>query len=70
MNSVKKHKISDNINLYIIDDTKYKTVYFSTHLYRTLKREETTLNSLLSKVLKCGTQKYQSMNALNIYARG
>ncbi|MBQ4527030.1 MAG: insulinase family protein [Clostridia bacterium] len=68
MNSVKKHKISDNINLYIIDDTKYKTVYFSTHLYRTLKREETTLNSLLSKVLKCGTQKYQSMNALNIYA--
>ncbi|MBQ4629643.1 MAG: insulinase family protein [Clostridia bacterium] len=68
MNNVIKHKISDNMNLYVIKDVKYKTVHCCTHLYRPLSREEATFNALLSKVLKCGTNKYSSMNELNVYA--
>lgn len=63
-----KHIIFDNINLYVIKDVKYKTVYACTHLYRTLKREEVTLNSLLSKVLKSATASYHSIKELSVYA--
>ena len=68
MNSVLKHKISDGINLYVIKDNKYKTVHCCTQVYRNLSRKEATFNALLSKVLKTGTSKHPSMNALNIYA--
>ena len=63
-----KYVISDNINLYVIKDVKYKTVYACTHLYRTLKREEVTYNSLLSKVLKSATASFHSMKELSVYA--
>lgn len=68
MNSVNKYIIRDNINLYVIDDKKYKTVYSCAYIHRKLSRLEATLNSLLSKVLKTSTQKHTSMNALNAYA--
>ncbi len=68
MANAEKYNISDNINLYVIRDTKYKTVLASTYLHRSLKREEVTYNSLLSKVLKTATEKYSSLLDLNIYA--
>lgn len=68
MNRIEKYCISDNINLYIIKDNKYKTVFGCTFLHRLLKRDETTFNSLLSKMLKNATADYPSMRQLNIYA--
>lgn len=68
MANAEKHNIFDNINLYVIKDTKYKTVLASTYLHRNLNREEVTYNSLLSKVLKTATKKYSSILDLNIYA--
>ena len=63
-----KYSVADNINLYVIDDKKYKTVYSAAFLHRRLDRGEVTLNSLLSKVLKTGTQSHPSMSELSIYA--
>lgn len=68
MANAEKYNIFDNINLYVIKDTKYKTVLASTYLHRNLNREEVTYNSLLSKVLKTATKKYSSILDLNIYA--
>ena len=63
-----KYSVADNINLYVIDDKKYKTVYSAAFLHRRLDRDEVTLNSLLSKVLKTGTQLHPSMSELSKYA--
>ena len=63
-----KYSVADNINLYVIDDKKYKTVYSAAFLHRRLDRDEVTLNSLLSKVLKTGTQMHPSMSELSKYA--
>ncbi|MBR3932998.1 MAG: insulinase family protein [Clostridia bacterium] len=63
-----KFNVSDNINLYVIKDKKYKTVLASTYLHRNLCREEATFNSLLSKVLKVATKKYSNLLDLSIYA--
>lgn len=68
MSSVEKYNILNNINLYVIKDKKYKTVYAATYLHRLLKREEVSYNSLLTKVLKNATKKYSSLTALSTYA--
>lgn len=68
MGAVEKYNILDNINLYVIKDKKYKTVLASTYIHRQLKREETTFNALLSKVLKNATKKFSSLLDLSIYA--
>ena len=68
MVSAEKYNISDNINLYVIKDKKYKTVLASTYLHRKLERNEVTMNALLSKVLRNATAKYSSLLDLSIYA--
>ena len=68
MNGAEKYNISDNINLYVINDKKYKTVHYSFFLHRKLKKEEVTLNSLLSKVLKSGTKNHPTVSSLSKYA--
>ncbi len=68
MTAVEKHKIFDNINLHVIHDDKYKTVYSAAFIHRLLKREEVTFNSLLSKVLKMGTVSHHSLKDLSKYA--
>lgn len=68
MSNAVKYAVSDNINLYIIDDKRYKTVYSCVYLHRKLVRSEVTYNSLLSKVLKTATADYPSLNELNVYA--
>lgn len=68
VSNINKISIFDNINLYVIKDSKYKTVHYSMFLHRILKREEVTKNSLLSRVLKSGTRSFPSMRDLSIYA--
>lgn len=68
MSKAVKYAVNENINLFIINDKKYKSVCSSAYLHRNLDRNEVTLNSLLSKVLKCGTSDYKSINELSAYA--
>ncbi len=68
MANAEKYNIADSINLYVIKETKYKTVLANTYVHRNLKREEVTYNSLLAKVLKTATAKYSSLLDLSTYA--
>ena len=68
MIKAEKYNISNNINLYIIKDKKYKTILATTYIHRELSRKEATYNSLLSKVLKLATSKYSRLTDLNTYA--
>lgn len=68
MSDIEKIKICDNINLYYIHDTKYKTVSMSLFLHRKLSRTEATKNALLAKILKHATYNHPSLNELNLYA--
>ena len=67
MQSVKKFNIKEHINLYYINDNKYKTVSMSMYLHRRLDREEVTKNAVLAKVLKRGTQKYNTIKSMNTH---
>lgn len=68
MADIVKKEIQNNINLYYIQDDKYKTVSMSLFLHRKLDRAEATKNALLSKVIRRGTAAYPSINKLNLYA--
>ena len=68
MGDINKISLSDNINLYVIKDSKYKTVHYSMFLHRVLDRDEVTKNSLLSRVLKSATMEHPSMRDMSIYA--
>lgn len=67
MYELQKFNIREGINLYYINDSKYKTVSMSMYLHRPISREEVTKNSLLSGVLKSGTANYPSMKEINRY---
>ncbi len=67
MQSVKKFNIKEYINLYYINDKKYKTVSMSMYLHRKLDKEEVTKNAVLAKVLKRGTQKYNTIKNINTH---
>ena len=67
MQSVKKFNIKEHINLYYINDNKYKTVSMSMYLHRKLDKEEVTKNAVLAKVLKRGTDKYNTIKSLNTH---
>ena len=67
MQSVNKFNIAENINLYYINDTKYKTVSMTMYLHRELSRKEVTKNALLAKVLRRGTQKYNTIKDINTH---
>ncbi len=67
MYELQKFNISKGINLYYINDDKYKTVSVSLYLHRPVSREEVTKNSLLSGVLKSGTASYPSMRDITRY---
>lgn len=65
MNELQKICICDGINLYYIQDDKYKTVSVSMCLHRPVSRGEVTKNSLLAGVLKAGTGRYPAMKDIN-----
>lgn len=65
MSKLLKHNICDGINLYYIEDKKYKTVAASIYLHRHIKRDEVTKNALLTGVLQSGTQKYPTMKEIS-----
>ena len=68
MADVIKKQLKDGITLYYIPDNKYKTVSASAYLNRKLKKDEATTNALISKLLTHGTQDYDDMHKLSIYA--
>lgn len=65
MYELKKFNIRQGVNLYYIEDSKYKTLSIAMYLHRPISREEVTKNSLLSGVLKSGTTTYPSMREIN-----
>ena len=67
MHNVKYIKIADGINLYYINDTKYKTVSMAMYLHREIDRNEVTKNALLTKVLRRGNAGYNSIKSINTY---
>lgn len=67
---MQKYEIKNGINLYYIDDRKYKTVSAALYLHRAVKRDEVTYNSLLASVLNRGTRKLPDLNAVNEYLEG
>ena len=58
MYELEKINLQKGINLYYINDAKYKTLSMAMYLHRPISREEVTKNSLLSGVLKSGTCSY------------
>ena len=58
-------KIKENINLHYISTGKFKTTAFSIYIQRPLTREETTLNSLLSMVLRRGCTGFEDTKVLS-----
>ena len=58
-------KIKENVNLHYIQTCKFKTTAFSIYIQRPLTREETTLNSLLSMVLRRGCPGFEDTKVLS-----
>ena len=60
-----KINIKENINLYYVPTKKFKTTAFSIYIHRPLTREETTLNSLLTMVLRRACPGFEDTQALS-----
>ncbi|MDR2899191.1 MAG: insulinase family protein [Clostridiales bacterium] len=57
--------MSKYINAIIKPDNKFKTITICVMLRRTLKREESTLNALLTDVMSAGCDKYRNLYEIN-----
>lgn len=62
-----KISIKENINLYYVPTKKFKTTTFSIYIHRPLTREEATLNSLLTMVLRRGCPGFEDTKSLSRY---
>ena len=60
-----KISIKNDINLYYIPTKKFKTTAFSIYIHRPLTREECTLNSLLSMVMRRGCPMFPESKELS-----
>lgn len=60
-----KINIKENVNLYYVPTKKFKTTTFSIYIHRPLTREETTLNSLLTMVLRRACPAFENTQALS-----
>jgi len=58
-----QQRLDEGVNLYLIKEPKFKTVWISLFLYRQLD-ENTTKNALLPYVIKRGNQDYQDLKAI------
>lgn len=58
MDNIKKYDIKPGIRLFYIPTDKFKTVTVSVNFHRALKKEEASLNALLSDVMRRGCAKY------------
>ncbi len=61
-----KYDILNGINLYHIEDKKYKTVSVTLFMHRKLERSEVTKNALITNVLKRGTSPLKNMREISI----
>lgn len=62
-----KINIKENINLYYVPTKKFKTTTFSIYIHRPLTREEATLNSLLTMVLRRACPGFEDTKSLSRY---
>lgn len=62
-----KINIKENVNLYYVPTKKFKTTTFSIYIQRPLTREETTINSLLSMVLRRACPGFEDTKSLSRY---
>ena len=62
--------IKDNITLHYVPTSKFKTTTFSIYIQRPLTREETTLNSLLSMVIRRGCPGFEDTKILSRHLDG
>lgn len=62
-----KIKFKENINLYYVPTKKFKTTTFSIYIHRPLTREEATLNSLLTMVLRRACPGFEDTKSLSRY---
>jgi len=60
-----KLRISDGVNLSVIETDKFKTNYISFNFLTKLNEKDAAFNALLPKVLKRGTEAYPDMALLN-----
>ena len=58
--------LNKNINLYVIPDKKFKTVYISYCFHRDLD-EDYTYNALVPAILKRGSEGYENQKEIGIY---
>lgn len=63
--NISKSQIAKGVTLYYIEDEKYKTNYTNVYFSMPLTAENSTRSSLVSKVLKRGSEKYPTMAELN-----
>jgi len=59
--------IKENINLYYIPTKKFKTTTLGIYIHRPLLREECTMNSLLSMVMRRGCPGFEDSKSLSRY---
>lgn len=59
--------IKENINLYYIPTKKFKTTTLGIYIHRPLTREECTINSLLSMVVRRGCPGFEDSKTLSRY---
>lgn len=59
--------IKENINLYYIPTKKFKTTTLGIYIHRPLTREECTINSLLSMVIRRGCPGFEDSKTLSRY---
>ncbi len=66
MTDIVKKELGKNINLYVIPDKKFKTVYISYCFHRDLD-ENYTYNALVPAVLKRGCEGYENQKEIGAY---
>ena len=67
MNELKTYELKKGIKLHHIKTEQFKTVSVGLHFHRPLKKEEASLNALLTEVLRRGNQKLQNSAAVSRY---
>lgn len=58
--------MENDINIQVVNTCKFKTICIAILLRQNLTKDTVTLNSVLSKILTLGTQKYKTIRDINI----
>lgn len=67
INGIKEKRIRENLNLYMINSTKFKTDLLGVYIKRPLNKEEAAKNTLLTRMLLRSTMKHKTTKELSVY---